>query len=150
MDFGGTTWHEVFVLAAVVLGPIGCLASLGYAFRVDHRDSWRRPMLTTALFGLLAILGAYVTGERTLTDNPDLAVDPQLRAHQDYAANLVLPTVGWFVVATVTGWINPRTGAFKLLMPMVLAGFATVVLVLVVLTGSPDARSLLRDLTGEF
>lgn len=149
MELAGS-WHESFVLAAVVLAPLGCLVSLAYALRVDHRDAWRRPMLVSALVGAVAVLGAYITGDRALADNPDLAANPQLLVHQDYAARLVLPSVGWLVVATLTGWLNPRTGAFKLVMPMVLAGFALTVLALVVLTGNGDARQLVHDIAQEF
>ena len=150
MEMSGISWHEAFVLAAVVLGPVGTLVSLGYALRVDHREEWRRPMLLTALLGFLAILGAYFTGDRTLSEHPELAADPLVTAHQDYAVRLVLPAVGWFVVATLTGWVNPRTGALRLMLPFLLCGFAVVVLVLVVLTGSADARVFVHDLADAF
>lgn len=150
MDLTGLSWHETLVFAAVVLGPLGCLVSLGYALRVDRRDNWRRPMLLTVLLGAAAVLGAYWSGDRLLADQPELAGDPQVTAHQDYALKLVLPTVGWFVIAMITGWVNPRTGALKLMLPLLLSGFAVVVLVLLVLAGDADARSVWHNIAERF
>lgn len=142
MEILGLPLHSALAIAAAVLAPVGCLVSLWYAFRPDHRDTWRYPMMIGATMATAAILGAYVSGDRMLADNPRLAVDPMVGAHQEYADRLVLPTVGFFVIAILTGWLNPRTGALRLALPMLLAGFAAVVLVLVVLSGSADARSL--------
>ena len=99
-------------------------------------------MMITATLATAAILGAFVSGDRMLIDNPNLAADPQVVAHQEYAARLVLPTIGFLVMAILTGWLNPRTGALRLALPLLLTGFAVVVLVLVVLSGDADARSI--------
>lgn len=147
MDFSGLSWHEASVALAIVLGPIGCVVSCGYALRVDHRDNWRRPMLLTAVLGAAAILAAYVTGERALAADPELAAI-QLQGHREFALKLLLPTVGWLVVAVLTGWVNPRTGALRVMMPVLLTGFAVVVLVLVVLSGDPGARSIWNSVVG--
>ena len=85
-----------------------------------------------------------------LADNPQLSAEPQVGAHQEYAARLVLPIVGYFVLAALTGWLNPHTGALRLALPMLLTGFAVVVLVLVVLSGDADARSLWEDMFERF
>lgn len=146
MEIFGVPLHSALAISAVVLGPVGCLVSLLYAFRPDHRDTWRLPMLFTAVLATAAILGAYVSGDRMLTENPDLVTDPTVAAHQEYASRLVLPTVGYFVIATLTGWLNPRTGALRLALPLLLSGFALVVLVLVVLAGDADSRSLWDDI----
>jgi hypothetical protein len=45
-------------------------------------------------------------------------------------------------MSVLTGWLNPRTGALRLALPLLLSGFAVVVLVLVLLSGDTDARSI--------
>ncbi|QZY30148.1 hypothetical protein [Nocardioides coralli] len=148
MDFAGLTWHAAFVVAAVVLAPVGCLVSLGYALLIERRDSWRTPMLVTAVLGAVSILAAYVTGEGTLMIERGVS-ESQDDVDREYANQLALPTVGWLVVALVTGWVHPRTGALRIMLPMLLFGFALVVLVLTILAGDPDARSLLETITDE-
>ena len=150
MEILGLPLHSAFAIAAAVFAPVGCLVSLWYAFRPERRDAWRYPMMISATLATAAILGAYVSGERMLTSNPLLSADPMVSAHQAYAGRLVLPTVGFFVIATLTGWLNPRTGALRLALPVLLTGFASVVLVLVVLSGDADARSLWADIHERF
>ena len=142
MEIVGLPWHTVLAYAAAGLGPIGCLTAIWYAVRVERRSFWRFPMLITATFAAAAILGAYITGDQLLNDRPNLAADADVAAHQEYAQRLVLPTVGFWVMGTLTGWLNPRSGLLRLALPFLLAGFAIVVLVLVVLSGDADARSL--------
>jgi hypothetical protein len=142
MEIVGLPWHTVLAYAAAGLGPIGCLTALWYAVRVERRSFWRWPMLITVTFATAAILGAYITGDQLLNDRPNLAADAEVIAHQEYAQRLVLPTIGFWVMGTLTGWLNPRSGMLRLAMPFLLAGFAIVVLVLVVLSGDADARSL--------
>lgn len=150
MEIFGLPLHAAVAIAAAVLAPVGCVVSLWYSVRPDHRATWRFPMMIGATIATVAILGAYVSGDRTLTDNPQLAADPMVAAHQEYAARLVLPTIGFFIIATLTGWLNPRTGALRMALPMLLAGFAGVVLVLVVLSGDADARSLWGEIRARF
>ncbi len=150
MEILGLPPHTVLALAAAITGPVACALSLWFAIRVEHRDTWRYPMLISATLATAAILGAFVTGQRLIEDEPDLAVDPMVAAHQDYAARLVLPTVGWWVVAALSGWLNPKTGALKLALPLLLTGFSAVVLVLVILSGDADARSLWTSVTNRF
>lgn len=148
MELSGLTWHATFVVAAVVLAPIGCMVSLGYAVMVDRRDAWRLPMLVTAVLGGVSVLAAFVTGEGTLTIGRDVS-EAQTDVNRAYAAQLALPTAGWLVISLVTGWLHPRTGALRVMLPMLLFGFAVIVLVLTVLAGDPDARSLLETITAE-
>ena len=150
MEILGLPPHTVLALAAAVTGPVACALSLWFAVRVDHRDTWRYPMLISATLATASILGAFVTGQRLLEAEPGLAVDPMVAAHQDYAARLVLPTVGWWVVAALAGWLNPKTGALKLALPLLLTGFSAVVLVLVILSGDADARSLWTSVSNRF
>jgi len=142
MDILGVPLHTVLAYSAAALGPIGCLTALWYAVRPERRDTWRYPMMITVTLGAAAILGAFVTGDRLLTDQPNLAADVQVVDHQEYAERLVLPTIGFWVMAVLTGWLNPRTGVLRLALPLLLTGFAAVVLVLVVLSGDADARSI--------
>jgi uncharacterized membrane protein YhaH (DUF805 family) len=150
MEIVGLPWHTVLAYAAAGLGPIGCLTAFWYAVRVERRDFWRWPMLITATFATAAILGAYITGDQLLNDQPNLAADADVASHQEYATRLVLPTIGFWVMATLTGWLNPRTGILRLALPFLLAGFAIVVLILVVLSGDADARSLWDNIRQEF
>jgi len=150
MEIFGLPLHTVLALAAAVTGPVSCAITLWFCFRVEHRETWRYPMLITVTLATASILGAFVSGDRMLEANPGLAEDPTVIAHQQYAARLVLPTVGYWVVASLTGWLNPRTGALKLMLPLILAGFSLVVLVLVLLSGDADARSLWDSMTDRF
>lgn len=150
MELLGVPLHTALALSAAVLAPLGCVVSLWFAVRVDHRDDWRFPMMITATLATVSILGAFFSGDRMLTENPELANDSMVTAHQQYAARLVLPTIGYFVLASLTGWLNPRTGALRLALPLLLAGFAVVVLVLVVLSGDADARSIWDDVRNRF
>lgn len=142
MDLTGLSWHETSVLAAIVLGPLGCVVSILYAVRVDSRDNWRRPMLVTAVLGAAAVFAAYLTGERALSAEPDLIGNAQVSDHREYARALLLPTVGWFSIAVVTGWVNPRTGMLRMYLPMLLTAFAVLVLALVVLSGQDGPRGV--------
>lgn len=150
MEILGLPVHTVLALAAAVTGPVSCAVTLWFCIRVDNRDAWRYPMLISVTLATVAILGAFVTGDRMLEADPALAQDPTVTAHQQYAARLVLPTVGYWVVASLTGWLNPRTGALRLMLPLILSGFALVVLVLVLLSGDADARSLWDSMTDRF
>lgn len=150
MEILGLPVHTVLALAAAVTGPVSCAVTLWFCVRVDHRDTWRYPMLIAVTLATASILGAFVTGDRMIEANPELADDPMVTAHQQYAARLVLPTVGYWVLGSLTGWLNPRTGALRLMLPLILAGFALVVLVLVLLSGDADARSLWDSMTDRF
>lgn len=149
MDLASVSWHAALVVAAVALAPVGCFVSLGYALLVERRDSWRKPMLATAVLGAGAVLAAYATGDGSLTLDPVLS-EAEAEVHRAYAVDLVLPTVGWLAVSLLTGWIHPRTGALRVMLPVLLFGFATMVLVLTVLAGDPDARSLVETVSESF
>ena len=142
MEILGVPLHSALAVAAAVLGPVGCLVALWFAFRPDHHDVWRYPLLITAVLATASIFGAYLSGRSMLEDHPELAADAMVVNHQQYAARLVLPTVGYFVMATLSALLNPRTGALKVMLPFLLAAFSLVVLVLVALSGDENARSL--------
>lgn len=150
MEILGLPLHAALATSAAVLGPLGCLLAIWFVVRPDHRDTWRYPMLITAVLATASILATFVTGNQMLTDHPELADDPMVTAHREYASRLVLPTIGYFVIATLAGWLNPRTGALRVALPLLLFGFAIVVLVLVVLSGDAQARSLWSDIRDQF
>lgn len=142
MNTEGFSSHEILVVAAVVLGLIGCGASLGYALMVDSREGWRVPMVISGVLGAVAILGAWWTGDQLLAERPRLARFDRVTDHVAYADVLVLPTIAWLLLVLLTGLVNPRTGVLRWLLPMPLALVAVTVLVLLALTGSPGARDM--------
>lgn len=150
MEILGLPLHSALATSAAVLGPVGCLVAIWYVVRPDHRDTWRYPMLITAVLASASILATFVSGNQMLTDHPELADDPMVTAHREYASRLVLPTIGYVVVASLAGWLNPRTGALRVALPLLLVGFAVVVLVLVVLSGDAGARSLWAEISSQF
>lgn len=150
MEIVGLPLHSALALLAAVLAPLGCVVALGFVIRVEHRNAWRYPMMVTATLATASILAAFVTGNQSLTDHPELRNDAQVVAHQGYASRLVLPTIGYFVLAALTGWLNPRTGALRLALPILLTGFTVVVLVLVVPSGDDGARSLWESVLDRF
>lgn len=149
MNIEGFSAHDIAVVAAVVLGAIGCAVSLGYAFRVDHRDAWRMPMLISGVLGALAILSAWWTGDQLLADRPRLARLDRIAEHVGYADALVLPTIAWLLLVLLNGLVNPHTGVLRWLLPTPLALVAVAVLVLLALAGDAGARDLWDTLRGQ-
>lgn len=148
MDFGDVSLHTAAGWAAVGLGVLGPLLALGYALRVEHRDSWRTPMVAGAVLSFAAILGAYFSGRAA--DRSRLLEDPGLVGHVQYAERLVLPAAGYFVLAILTGLLNPRTGVLRLMLPMLLTGFAVVVLALILLSGDEGPRLIWDRIADQF
>ena len=134
--------HTLAAHAAAVLGVAGPLVAIGYAVRVDTRDSWRTPMMVAAALAWLSIIAALYTGHRLGDERPALLDSPSVAPHLEYAGRLLLPGTGFFVVAMLTGLLNPRTGVLRTMLPMLLTGFSLVVLVLVLLTGVEGVREL--------
>ncbi|WP_432479505.1 hypothetical protein [Nocardioides sp. GXQ0305] len=146
MDLDPDSMHVAAAYAAVALGVLGPVLGILYAVLVDRRDLWRKPMLGGATLTLAAVLGAYLSGRRLVEAHPSLADDPIVAPHLEYADRLLLPGVGFFVVAVLTGLLNPRTGALRTVLPLLLTGFSVVVLVLVVLSSDSGARVLLDQI----
>ena len=114
--------------------------------RIERRDFWRIPMLVSGTLAFVAILGAYVSGRRLVDADPSLLSDPTVAPHLEYADRLLLPGAGFFILVVLTGVLNPRTGVLRTVLPILLVGFAVVVLVLVVLSGDSGARQLLDQI----
>jgi len=146
MDLDVGALHTVAAYAAVVLGVVGPGLALVYAVRVDSRDFWRMPMLVGGSLTFVAVLGGYLSGRRLVAERPGLLDAPGVASHLEYADRLLLPGAGFFVLVVLTGVLNPRTGTLRTLLPLLLTGFAVVVLVLVVLSGDAASRLLLDRL----
>ena len=142
MDLDADALHTLAAYTSVLLGVAGPVAALVYSIRVSQRDFWRRPMMVAATLAWLAVLGAYVSGSRLVDAEPRLLGDPQVAPHLEYADRLLLPGTGFFVLALLTGFLNPRTGALRLMLPMLLSAFAVVVLALILLSGDAGMREL--------
>ena len=112
MEIVGVPVHTVLAYAAAAFGSIGCLTALWYAVRPERRDVWRYPMMITATLGAAAILGAYFTGERLLSENPSLAIDADVTSHQEYAERLVLPAIGFWVMSVLGMILSTLPAAF--------------------------------------
>lgn len=148
LDVGGV--HTVAAYVAVLLGVLGPVLGIVYAFRVEQRDFWRRPMMAGATFTFLGVAGAYLSGRRLVSEHPRLLNDPEVMPHLAYADRLLIPVAGFFVMALLTGLINPRTGALRAVLPLLLTAFAAIVLALVALSSESGARQLLDQLLGQF
>jgi len=148
LDVGGV--HTLAAYVAVLLGVLGPLLGIVYALRVEHRDFWRRPMMGGATLTFLGVVGAYLSGRRLVSQHPRLLSDPEVMPHLGYADRLLIPVAGFFVMALLTGLLNPRTGALRAVLPMLLTAFAAIVLVLVALSSDSGARQLLDQLLGQF
>lgn len=148
LDLGGL--HVAAAYAAVLLGVAGPVPALLYAVRVEHRNFWRRPMLLGAALTLATTLTVYVSGRRLVDDHPQRLAEPGVMAHLEYADRLLLPGAGFFVVAMLTGVLDARTGALRTMLPLLLTGFAVVVLTLTVLSGNPDARLIVERITEQY
>ena len=142
--------HTAAAYVVLLLGVAGPVVGIVYALRIDRRDFWRRPMLVTGTLTFLAIVGAYISGHRLVSDHPGLITDPGVAPHLEYADRLLLPGAGFFVLVVLTGVLHPRTGVLRMVLPMLLTGFAAVVLVLVVLSGDSGARHLFDTMVEAF
>jgi hypothetical protein len=150
MDLGTENVHTLAASAAVLLGVLGPLLGIVYSMQVERRDFWRTPMLVGGTLTFVAVLAAWLSGRRVLEAHPRLADDPTVAPHLAYADRLLIPGIGFFVLVVLTALLNPRTGALRTLLPLLLTGFSLVVLALVVLSGDSGARSLLDRVLASF
>ena len=150
MDLDVAALHTVAAAVAVLLGVAGPVVGLVYAVRVERREFWRKPMLVSGTLTFAAILAACFSGRRLVSDQPALLTRPDVVPHLEYADRLLLPGAGFFVLVVLTGTLNPRTGALRTVLPLLLTGFSLVVLVLVLLSGDTGARQLLDRLLASF
>lgn len=141
MEFNGLPLHPLVVHAAVVFGPLAALAALAYLVP-RWRGRLRWPMLVAAVIATGAVVLAYLSGNDLLNSKPELGRLPALQTHQDRARVLLWTTLGFGVMAIVSGWWGARTGGPRVLLDVLLAASAVAVLVLVVLTGDAGSRAV--------
>lgn len=147
MDLG--TLHTVTASVTVLLGVLGPVLSILYAVRVDHRDSWRKPMLVSGTLTFVAVLAAYFSGRRLVAVDPGIVREAGVAPHLDYADRLLVPGAGFFVMVVLCWVLHPRTGVLRTVLPLLLTGFSVVLLVLVVVSGDSGARLLLEEILEE-
>ena len=150
MDVDADTLHTVAASVAMLLGVAGPVLAIAYAVRIDRRDFWRLPMLVSGTLTFVAILAAYFSGRRLVDADPSQLDNPMVAPHLEYADRLLLPGAGFFILVVLTGVLNPQRGVLRTVLPILLVGFAVVVLVLVVLSGDSGARQLLDTIVAAF
>lgn len=141
MEINGLPLHPLVVHAAVVFGPLAALAALAYLVpRWRERVRW--PMVVLAVVATGSVVLAYLSGNDLLDNRPELGQLPALQTHEDRAGILLWATLGFGVVAAVSGWWTSRSGPARILLDVLLAAGAVAVLVLVVLTGDAGTRAV--------
>ncbi|MDF1603697.1 DUF2231 domain-containing protein [Nocardioides sp. YIM 152315] len=141
MEINGLPLHPLVVHAAVVFGPLAAVAALAYLVpRWRGRVRW--PMLVAAVIATGAVVLAYLSGNDLLDSKPELEQIPALQTHQDRAGILLWTTLGFGVVAIVSGGWGLRSGGVRVLLDVLLAVAAVAVLVMVVLTGDAGSRAV--------
>lgn len=148
LDVGA--WHTLVAYAAVLCGLAGPVLGIIYAVRVETRDFWRRPMMVAAALCFGSVVLAHLSGRRLVADEPELLRNPAVIPHLEYADLLLLPAAGFFILAMLTGLLNPRTGALRTMLPLLLTGFAAVVLLLSVLSGDGGARLIVDRIVASY
>lgn len=141
MEINGLPLHPLVVHAAVVFGPLAALTALAYLVP-RWREKVRWPMVVLALVATASVVLAYLSGNDLLDNRPELGRIPALQTHEDRAGILLWTTLGFGVVAAVSGWWGGRSGAVRILLDVLLGVGAVAVLVLVVLTGDAGSRAV--------
>ncbi len=142
MEISGLPLHPLVVHAAVVFGPTGALTALAYAVLPRWRDRLRLPMVALALLATGSVVAAFLTGRNFLESRPELGQKPMVQTHEARAELLLWLTLGFGLVALLTGWLHGRTGPVRVVSWAVLGLAAAAVLVQVVLTGDAGARAV--------
>lgn len=150
MDLEVGSLHTLAATVSVVLGLLGPLLALVYAARVDRRDFWRPWMIVGATLTFVSVLAAYLSGQQLVKDRPGLLNNPEILPHIAYADRMRIPVSLFFALAVLTGLLHPRTGVLRLVLPLLLVGFAVITLGLVVLSNDSGARQLLDTLLDNF
>ena len=142
MEINGLPLHPLLVHAAVVFTPLAALTALSYALVTRWRERLRWPMLALAVVATLAVVAAYLSGKSFLASTPELAQLPLVETHEERGQLLLWLTLGFGVVAAVSGWLHARAGPVQLGLRVLLALAAAAVLVQVVLTGDAGSRAV--------
>ncbi|GAB3196287.1 hypothetical protein GCM10027062_05190 [Nocardioides hungaricus] len=141
MEINGLPLHPLIVHAAVVFGPLAGLAALAYLVP-RWRDWVRWPMLVLAVIATGSLVIAYFSGGNLLDSKPELESSPQVQTHESLGGQLLWISLAFGLVAVVSGWIDARSGALRVVLDVLLAVAAVVLLVWVFRTGEAGARAV--------
>jgi hypothetical protein len=142
MEINGLPLHPLVVHAAVIFGPLGALAALGYVCLPRLRDRFRLPMLALVVVAAGALLTAYLTGKGFLNSKPQLKSSPQVTIHTQRAGLLLWATIAFAVLTVGAQATHKRSDLVGRGVRVLLGAAAVAVLVLVVLTGDAGARAV--------
>jgi hypothetical protein len=146
MEINGLPLHPLVVHAAVVLGPLGCLAALAYVGLPKYRDRLRWVTLVTVLLATASIWAAYLTGNNFFSsghfDNFSQKILDRIHTHQSYARTLRWITTGFAVVTILATSLHDRTGATRIVLNVLVVVGAVLTLIWIGLTGEAGARAV--------
>lgn len=101
--------HPLIVHAVVVLGPLGALTGLVYAFVPKWRWLLRWPLVVLAVVTAAASFLAVTAGEDLLSSRPELA--PLVEDHEEAGELLRNVSIGYVLVAAFGAWALGGTSA---------------------------------------
>ncbi len=150
MEINGLPVHALSVHGAVVFGPLAALA--GFAYVVPAlRDRVRWPLVVTVVIAVGAIWVSYVSGE-SVRDNNEFfrtgEVGAMVETHEQRAEVLRLVTTGFAVVSVLAAWLHTRSGPVRVLLGVLVGGFALATGVWTVLTGDAGAQIAWNGING--
>ena len=151
MELNGVPLHPLVVHAVVVLGPLGALAGLAYAFVPKWRWLLRWPLVVLAVVTAVASFVAVQSGEALLDLRPEL--EPLVEEHEERGELLRNVALGYAVVSLVAAWAlggvsalasgkGARETRFGIPVMAVLAVGAVALLVTLFLAGDSGARAV--------
>ena len=142
----GLPLHPLVVHAAVVFTPLASLAALAYVFVARYRDLLRWPTLVLAVVAAGAIWAAYLTGNNFFDSdhfkNFSGELLDRIEKHESYARTLRWIATGFGIVTVAATYLHDREGSRKTVLGALVAIFAVLTLVWVVLTGDAGSRAV--------
>ena len=142
----GLPLHPLVVHAAVVFVPLASLAALAYVFVGRYRDLLRWPTLVLAVVAAAAIWAAYLTGNNFFAsprfDHFSGELLDRIHKHESYARTLRWIASGFGIVTVAATYLHDREGTRKTVLGALVAIFAVLTLVWVVLTGDAGSRAV--------
>jgi hypothetical protein len=146
MEINGLPLHPLVVHAAVILGPLGCVAALAYAGLPRYRDRLRWVTLVMVLLATASIWAAWLTGSNfygtARFDHVSGALKDKIDHHQSLAGTLRWITSAFAIVTVVAVWLHDRTGATRYLLAGLVAVAAIATLIWTALTGDAGAQAV--------
>lgn len=141
MEINGLPLHPLVVHAAVVFGPLAAASALVYLVP-RWRDRARWPMVALSVVAAGALVLAYYSGGSFLNSKPELEASPLVQDHERLGRQLFWVSLAFGLVAVVSGWLDARSGAPRVVFDVLLAVTAVVLLVWVFRTGEAGARAV--------